>query len=169
MFGFWWLAVYHLVVALVRILVDGYSLLHNWPELAPGKPRHSEAARDELIYILTRYHDAVGTPITIFFDGAGARPGVPKQQASKHVEVLFSKAGQTADQMIERAAHRFQPYGEVLAATDDNMERDVVIGLGGQASSCLNFIRDVESALAELADDVKHHNRTERNRFRHAR
>ena len=169
MFGFWCLGVYHLFVALVRILVDGYSLLHNWPELAPGKPRHSEAARDELIYILTRYQDAAGIPITIFFDGAGARPGVPKPEASKHVEVLFSKAGQTADQMIERAAHRFQPYGEVLAVTDDNMERDVVIGLGGQASSCLNFIRDVESALAELADDVKHHNRTERNRFRHAR
>jgi hypothetical protein len=32
---------------LVRILVDGYSLLHNWPELAPGKARHSAAARDE--------------------------------------------------------------------------------------------------------------------------
>jgi len=168
-FGFWCLGVYPVFVALVRILVDGYSLLHNWPELAPGKPRHSESARDELVHILTRYHDAIGTPLTIFFDGAGARPGVPKHQASKPVEVLFSKAGQTADQMIERAAHRFQPYGEVLAVTDDFTERDVVIGLGGQASSCLNFIRDVESALAELADDVKHHNRTERNRFRHAR
>jgi hypothetical protein len=156
-------------VALVRILVDGYSLLHNWPELAPGKPRHSEAARDELVHILTRYHDAAGTPITIFFDGAGARPGAPKQQHSKQVEVLFSRAGQTADQMIERAAHRFQPYGEVLAVTDDNTERDVVIGLGGQASSCLNFIRDVESALTEFADDLKQHNRRERNRFRQAR
>ena len=96
-------------VALVRILVDGYSLLHNWPELAPGKPRHSASARDELIHILTRYHDAVGTPITLFFDGAGAPPGVAKHEASPHVEVLFSKAGQTADQLIERAAHRFKP------------------------------------------------------------
>jgi len=156
-------------VALVRILVDGYSLLHNWPELAAGKPRHSEAAREELIYILTRYYDAIGTPITVFFDGAGARPGVPKHQNSNHVEVLFSRVGQTADQMIERAAHRFRPYGEVLAVTDDNTERDVVIGLGGQVSSCLNFIRDVESALVELADDLNHHNRAERNRFRRAR
>jgi predicted RNA-binding protein with PIN domain len=156
-------------VALVRILVDGYSLLHNWPELAPGKPRHSASARDELVYILTRYHDAVGTPITIFFDGSGAPPGVPKHETSRHVEVLFSKAGQTADQMIERATHRFKPYGDVLVVTDDHMERDVVIGMGGQASSCLNFIRDVEGALAEFADDLKHHNRTERNRFRHAR
>src|ERR1041384_5425073 len=137
---------YDAFMALVRILVDGYSLLHNWPELAPGKPRHSAAARNELIHVLTRYHDAVGTPVTIFFDGSGAPPKVPKSESTKHVEVLFSKAGQTADQMIERATHRFQPYGEVLAVTDDNTERDVVIGLGGQAASCLNFIRDLESA-----------------------
>ena len=42
-------------MALVRILVDGYSLLHNWPELAPGRPRHSALARAELIYVLTRF------------------------------------------------------------------------------------------------------------------
>ncbi len=156
-------------MALVRILVDGYSLLHNWPELARGKPRHSAAARDELICILTRYHDSTGTPITIFFDGSGARPGTPKHESSKHVEVLFSRAGQTADDMIERAAYRFQPHGEIMAVTDDLMERDIVIGTGGHASSCVNFISMVESALSELSEDLKHHNRTERNRFRQSR
>src|SRR5271167_3645262 len=49
-------------MALMRILVDGYSLLHNWPELAPGQPRHSERARNELVHLLTRYHDTTGTP-----------------------------------------------------------------------------------------------------------
>ena len=156
-------------MALVRILVDGYSLLHGWPELARGKARHSAAARDELIHLLTRYQDAIGTPITIFFDGGGSPPGVPKNESLPHVEVLFSKAGQTADDMIERAAHRFQPYGEVLAVTDDNAERDTVIALGGSASSCLNFIAEVESALAASADDLKHYNRTERNRFSRSR
>src|SRR5436190_14485979 len=114
-------------VALVRILVDGYSLLHGWPELARGKARHSAAARDELIHVLTRYQDAIGTPITIFFDGGGSPPNVSKDESTRHVEVLFSKAGQTADDMIERATHRFQPYGEILAITDDNAERDTVI------------------------------------------
>lgn len=151
-------------MALVRILVDGYSLLHNWPELARGKPRHSAAAREALVQILTQYQDAAGTPITIFFDGSGAPPNVPKNE-SRHVEVLFSKAGQTADDMIERAAHRFQPYGEVLAVTDDYAERDTVIAMGGTATSCDIFIAMVEDALTELADELKHHNRTERNRY----
>src|SRR5579885_1759018 len=119
-------------MALVRILVDGYSLLHNWTALAPGKPRHSAAARDELVRILTLYHDAVGTPITIFFDGSSPPMRSPSETVSTpEVEILFSRAGQTADQMIERAAHRFQAFGEILAVTDDHAERDTVIGLGG--------------------------------------
>jgi predicted RNA-binding protein with PIN domain len=153
-------------MALARILVDGYSLLHNWPELAPGQPRHSERARDELIHILTKYHDATGEPLTIFFDGAGAPVSVPKHDSSRGVEILFSSAGQTADDMIERAAHRFQDYGEVLVVTDDTAERETVSGMGAAVSSCANFIRMIENALTELQDDLRNYNRTERNRFR---
>jgi hypothetical protein len=152
-------------MALARILVDGYSLLHNWPELAPGQPRHSERAREELIQILTKYHDATGEPITIFFDGSGAPPHAPKNESSRDVEVLFSRAGQTADDMIERAAHRFQDYGEVLVVTDDNIEREVAGGFGSLTASCGNFIRMIGSALTELSDELKNHNRAERNRF----
>ena len=160
---------YPVPMALVRILIDGYSLLHNWPELAPGKPRHSAAARDELIHIITRYRDAIRTPITIFFDGAGAPPGTPAAISTPELEILYSKSGQTADQMIERATHRFADYGEVLAVTDDFAERDTVTSLGGSTSSCLSFIQSVENTLAELADDIKHHNRRERHKFQRRR
>jgi predicted RNA-binding protein with PIN domain len=156
-------------MALARILIDGYSLLHNWPELAPGQARHSERARDELIRVLTKYNDVTGEPITIFFDGAGAPAGVPKNESSREVEVLFSRAGQTADDMIERAAHRFKDYGEVLVVTDDFAERDTVDGLGGMVSSCANFIGMIESALTELHDELRSHNRGERNRFKRPR
>jgi predicted RNA-binding protein with PIN domain len=152
-------------MALVRILVDGYSLLHNWLELAPGQPRHSGRARDELIHVLTRYHDVTGTPITVFFDGSGAPPDTPKNGMDPVVEILFSRSGQTADQLIERAAHRFSAYGEVLVVTDDRAERDVVGEMGGSTAGCANFIRMVGNTLTELADDLRHYNRVERNRF----
>src|ERR1035441_3359990 len=137
-------------MALVRILVDGYSLLHNWPELPAGGPRHSGAARDALGEMLTQYQDAGGTPITVFFDGTGARHGKPKNQAGGAVEVLFSSGGQTADDLIERAAHRFQPYGEVLVVTDDFAERDTVNASGALVASCANFIRMIDEALTQL-------------------
>jgi len=150
---------------LVRVLVDGYSLLHSWPELAPGQARHSAAAREALVERLTHYRDATGTPITIFFDGALPRGVGPKIHSTPEVEVLFSTSGQTADDLIERAAARFQPYGEVLVVTDDMAERETVTAFGASAASCENFIRMVESTLAELAEALKHHNRNERKRF----
>jgi predicted RNA-binding protein with PIN domain len=156
-------------MALVRILVDGYSLLHNWPELAPGAARHSEAARDALVEMLTQYQDSKGTPVTVFFDGAGSRRAKPKNEAAGTIEVLYSRAGQTADDMIERAAHRFQDYGEVLVVTDDYAERDMVSGFGGSVASCDNFIRMIGDALTELQDKLNQHNRVERKRFNHSR
>ena len=144
--------------------MDGYSLLHNWPELAPDKPRHSAAARQELVHVLTRYHDATGTPITVVFDGSG--PAREIESAPAAVEILFSRSGQTADQIIERAAHRLKDYGEVLVVTDDFAERDTVINFGAMASSCDNFIRTVHGALNDLEQDIKHYNRQERARYR---
>jgi predicted RNA-binding protein with PIN domain len=156
-------------MALVRILVDGYSLLHNWPELAPGKARFSATAREELIHRLTLYRDAIGTPITIVFDGAGAPAGTPPAHSTPELEIIYSGAGQTADDVIERVAARMKDYGEVLAVTDDFKERETVLSMGGMASSCLNFIQEIENALDEQARDIKNLNRRERLRYKTTR
>lgn len=153
-------------MALVRIMVDGYSLLHGWPELAPNKPRYSADAREELIRRLTLYRDASGTPITIVFDGVQSRNGrISNSESTPELEVIYSRAGQTADDIIERVTHRMRPFGEVMAVTDDYAERDTVIAMGGTASSCANFINMVEAALADMQDDLKTYNRSERNRY----
>lgn len=153
-------------MGLARILVDGYSLLHGWPELAPRAPRHSAAARDELIQVLTRYQDATGTPLTVVFDGSGAPPGTPKHHGAHSVEVLYSKAGQTADDVIERAAYRLLKFGAVLVVTDDYAERDVVVGFGAASASCENFIRDLGRELGGLDRDILNYNRREAARYR---
>jgi predicted RNA-binding protein with PIN domain len=153
-------------MALVRILVDGYSLLHSWPTLAPGKPRHASAVREELIHLLTQYRDVCGTPITIIFDGANSKREADETPSTPDVEILYSRAGQTADQMIERAAHRLKEFGEVLVVTNDFAERDTVSSLGGMTSSCDNFIRTVESALDEMRRDVRNYNQREQIKFR---
>lgn len=152
-------------MALVRILVDGYSLLHAWNDLAPGRPRHSAAAREELVRVLTQYRDACGTPITIVFDAAQAPPGASSLPSTPEVEILYSKAGQTADQIIERAAYRLQAYGNVLVVTNDHAERDTVISLGAAVWSCEHFIRTIETELTEFRRDLKERNRREGQRF----
>jgi ribosomal protection tetracycline resistance protein len=160
---------YHDSVAIVRILIDGYSLLHSWPELAPGKPRFSAAAREELIHWIRQYRDATSTAITIIFDGAGAPPGTPKATSTPELEILYSSAGQTADEMIERAAHRLRDYGEVLVVTDDYAERDTVHSFGGLASTCAHFIAGIHEVLGTFDRDLKRHNEKELARFKSKR
>ncbi len=152
-------------MALARILVDGYSLLHKWLAIAPGQARHSEAARAELVRWLTRYHDATGSPISVFFDGTG-KTSSRCVQSSPQVEILYSRTGQTADQMIERATHRLLPYGEVLVVTDDRAEQQTVIALGGMAIGCQAFIQMVEQAIGELQDKINRFNKCELTRFK---
>jgi predicted RNA-binding protein with PIN domain len=82
------------------------------------------------------------------------------------LEVLYSRAGQTADDIIERVAVRLQPYGEVLAVTDDYAERDTVFYHGGMAVSCFNFIEDVQNILENQGREIARHNRAERLRFK---
>ena len=153
-------------MALVRILVDGYSLLHVWRDLAPGKPRFSEAAREELIEALTHYQDAMGTPVSIIFDGRGVGRPKSANPAKGGVEVLYSTDGRTADDLIERAAHRLSEYGEVLVVTNDRAERDTVQFVGGSVCSCRNFIGMVESSMDDLKSRVDRHNRRQRDGFR---
>src|SRR5581483_11938672 len=152
-------------MALARILIDGYSLLHHWAELAPGKPRYSEAARDELLHVLRQYRDTIGTPITVVFDGVSvSRRGDSPVESTRELEIIYSSSRQSADDIIERAAARLREYGEVLVVTNDFAERDTVFYHGGLSSSCENFVADVERALSGQERDIAEHNRRERSR-----
>jgi predicted RNA-binding protein with PIN domain len=84
------------------------------------------------------------------------------------MEILYSKSGQTADEMIERAAHRLSAYGEVLVVTDDHAERETISAMGGLSSSCSSFMDSMKSALCDLQSELKHHNRRELSRFKQA-
>lgn len=152
-------------MAWVRILVDGYSLLHRWTRLAPGRPRHSQAARSELIRRLTLYQDATGIPVTVVFDGAARRGRAELQPSGDGVEVLFSPPRRTADDLIERAALRLAAGGPVRVVTDDMAEAETVLGGGGWVCSCSRFIREVEDELSATARKVGQHNQRERSSF----
>lgn len=152
---------------LARILVDGYSLLHAWPELARGKARYSAAARQELIHQLRLYGDALSTPITVVFDGAGPAPSVAVEAPStRAMEIIYSKAGQTADDIIERVTAKLVKYGEVLVVSNDFAERDMVVSVGGSVCSCDYFIRRIQGTLEDFQKDLKRLNQSELKGYR---
>ena len=106
----------------------------------------------------------------MIFDGGGAPPGTPKNESAKSgIEVLFSKKGQTADQVIERVAHLMKPYGEVMAVTNDYAERETVISLGGTACSCESFIQMIDDHVGGMHGSLAELNKRERKGYRRPR
>lgn len=160
---------YRFPVALVRVLVDGYSLLHQWPELAAGQPRHSAQARHALIRILTLYQDITGVPVTVFFDSRHRRGPAPGPEPENPIEVLYSAPGQTADALIERAAARLAAWGEIVVVTEDRAERETVQALGAWTWSCREFIQQLQQTLQEQRTEINRRNRHEQLRFQNRR
>lgn len=150
----------------IRILIDGYSVLHRCPDIAPNWPRHSAAARDELIQRLNRYQDASQTPVTIVFDGSYTAGKIAGEPSSPGLEVLYSPQGKTADDLIERATYGFLQYGKVLVVTDDYAEQNTVAALGGSVLNVQSFMLEVQAALDSFQDDLNRLNQRENRSFK---
>lgn len=168
--------------AFIRILVDGYNLLHAWPDLAPGFPRHSEEARDELTRCLQQFQDEKDIPVSLIFDGSQTRnspkyhPNLNKKRSKRgkknspdtlvDVEVIYSPPGMSADNAIERVAYRLKDYGRVLVVTNDSLERNTVTAFGAATMSCQSFIQEWHTSSTSLNQKISHYNRKENRHFR---
>ena len=67
----------------------------------PG-PGQLEAARDMLLQRLARYRQRKGHAITLVFDGWQAGSGSEHHEFQSGIEVIYSKRGERADQVIQR-------------------------------------------------------------------
>jgi hypothetical protein len=145
------------------LIVDGYNIIHAWPALhATLRERGLEDARRQLVSAMAEYAAQTGIAVTVVFD-AHARPGaLPSTEKLDGVTVLFGSKRATADHVIERAAYKASQRGEgadVVVATDDRLERDVVGAMGVATMGA----RALEAEVARIAGDVGHETRRMRD------
>lgn len=87
------------------LIVDGHSVIFAWPELRQLHARRTSLARDALTKKLRDYQDWTGTRVAVVFDGKG--PAVNVTSDPGEVQIFYSRAGQTADSIIERLASKY--------------------------------------------------------------
>ena len=103
------------------LIVDGHSMIFQWPELADRYAAHSAAVREDLVRMLTSLQDNSDYMVAVVFDGKGASPSNASDPG--RIKVFYSKSGQTADAIIERLAAKYASTCDVTVATDDHLER----------------------------------------------
>ena len=100
----------------MHVIIDGYNLLALGGWSGAGAP--SEMAREALLRRLAAYRHRKGHALTVVFDGWQRGQPIESREHRAGVQVIYSKRGERADQVIERLA---QEYGtECAVVTSDH-------------------------------------------------
>jgi predicted RNA-binding protein with PIN domain len=139
-----------------RVVVDGYNVVHAWPELKALMGHSLEAARERLIERMAVYAQVTGAEVTIVFDAHRTKAMAASEEWHSGVRVVYTRKGMSADHVIERIAYAVAGDGERLTvATSDRFQRDLVRGMGGAVISSPELERRVVEAEKDLSRTVE--------------
>jgi len=125
------------------LIVDCHSVIFAWPELLKEHQRNSRLARERLVKTLTEYQDTSGVRVIAVFDGKGVRFNEASEPGG--IQIFYSGADQTADEIVERLCAKYAANYEIHVATNDHLEQLTVESFGAFAIS-------VESLRDRLTD-----------------
>lgn len=133
------------------LIVDGYNVIGNWPELAKLKAEdHFDAARDRLLDILADYRAHEDAAITVVFDAMFV-PGIGRRYDQWDLEVVFTRQDETADTYIERLANDLMsPVRQLTVVTSDQAEQWTVFSRGALRISSREFLQEVLRSQREF-------------------
>ncbi|MCA1808780.1 MAG: NYN domain-containing protein [Kiritimatiellia bacterium] len=125
-----------------QAIIDGYNLLYRQPAAGDLASR-----RQALIRLLEPALGVIAQRITVVFDGATAEtdPG------ATGVEVVFSPAGRTADEVITGMVQTAPRPAQILVVTSDRPERETADGAGAATMSCGIFLQTLAAQQALLS------------------
>ena len=112
------------------LIVDGHSVIFAWPELRELHARRTSLARDVLVRQLRDYQDWTGVRVIAVFDGRGS--AVDASAEPGEIQIFYSRAGQTADSIVERLASKYASQFKLLVATSDYLEQETVAACGAE-------------------------------------
>ena len=138
-----------------RVIVDGYNVIHAWVPLKRLLAASLEAARDKLVERLAVYSMVSGAEVTVVFDAHHSSARMSSEEVLEGVRVVFTRKGQSADNVIERSAYAGIATGDLITvATSDRAQRDLVRGMGGAVIDALELERRVVDAEQEMGRRV---------------
>ena len=132
------------------IIVDGYNVIRQWPELAMLDRTDLQSGREALLRELRSYRRNKGHRITVVFDG---REQGGFSEATEHVggvAVRYSRQGETADAVIARLVR--EGGSGILVVSSD---REVSVATRRQGAACVSSLEFIEKVEASRLASMK--------------
>lgn len=128
------------------LLVDGYNIIHSWPDLQEFATENMDLARVKLLDALASYGGVWAGKIIVVFD-AYLVEGRQEEVFSYHnIHVVFTKEAQTADQYIEKFAFDHKGKYNIVVATSDGLQQVIIRGAGCSLLSARELREEVNRA-----------------------
>jgi len=106
----------------MHLIIDGYNLLHVDRILIHLNPTQLQRERDRLIDQLSAYRSLRQMEITVVFDGWQGGWSMEKRERNKGIELVYSKLGEKADEVIKRLV-REKGAGVTVISSDRELSR----------------------------------------------
>lgn len=133
------------------LIVDGYNVVNNWPNLKYLSTNSLEHARHKLIELLLEYQAFTGEHIIIVFD-AYRNKGRMEIEYGSGVEVRYTDHGQTADSLIEGLVSKLSEHYCVGVVTSDWAQQQIVMGKGARRWSSREFYIEVKKITGQISN-----------------
>ena len=104
----------------MHFLIDGYNLLHV--DRSPKSLADLERARGHLVDLLSSYRRHRPCEITAVFDGWQGGWITEQRERSKGIDLIFSKRGEKADEVIKRLVSE-KGSGVVVVTSDREVSK----------------------------------------------
>ena len=143
------------------LLVDGYNVIFDWPDLKALAAQDLSAAREALIQILCNYQGYHKCTLIVVFDAYRVTGGAGGVQREGGVWVVYTKEAETADAYIEKVTYelgRLEKERRVRVVTSDGAEQLIILGHGTLRVSSRMFRREMEVTEREIAEIIAAHN-----------
>jgi len=128
------------------LIIDGYNIINKWGSLLKAKNESIEFARETLNTIIQKYSDYKDIKVTIVYDGKNPE----REEISGSPNIIFSKRNETADTIIEFLVYNADNPAEITVATDDNIQRSLVMGAGAWFISAKELEAEVDETLKQM-------------------
>ncbi|PKR76615.1 hypothetical protein CEY16_14745 [Halalkalibacillus sediminis] len=139
---------------MIVLVVDGYNMIGDWPELQALKDHRLEEARYRLVEMLAEYQAYTDHRVIVVFDAYSVR-GLERKKLNHKVEVIFTKENETADECIERLIKQLKNVKtKVYVATSDFTEQRTVFSQGALRKSARELLIDVKEIEKNINKDL---------------
>ena len=128
------------------LLVDGYNIIFSWGELSELARDNLDLARIRLINLMCNYQGFKRCNLILVFDAYK----IKSDREIEHygdVTVVYTKHAETADNYIERTAHKLAGNNRVRVATSDGTEQTIILGQGALRISAREFKLEVDEVM----------------------